>query len=290
MLAAVAYGCYAALLFLGQRLILYPGRMFRVRPQPPAVAGLEQLWLDTGRDRVEAWFLPGAGYHPERRQPLLIFFHGNGEVIDFLPRQLAGARALGMGVLLVEYPGYGRSGGSPSERAITATAEAAFTAAARRHDVDPSRIVLFGRSLGSGAACALAGRQPVRALILQSPFISVRAFAGQFFLPGFLVRDRFDNRAALERFRGPVLIFHGRRDNVIPFHHGRELARTVPGARFLELDCTHNDCPPDPASFWQLVGEWLREQGVVSAAAYSGGTTYARPAAEALSFNPEVNQ
>jgi fermentation-respiration switch protein FrsA (DUF1100 family) len=263
LLAAIAYGCYAALLFLGQRVILYPGRMMRVPPQPPAVAGMERLWLETGSDRIEAWFLPGAGHHPERRQPLLIVFHGNGEVIDFLPEQMAGARGLGMGVLLVEYPGYGRSGGAPSEARITATAVAAFNAVARRHDVDPSRIVIFGRSLGGGAACALARRQPVRAVILQSPFTSVSAFSRQFLVPGFLVRDRFDNRAALTQFQGPVLIFHGRHDDIIPFRHGEELARIAHDSRLVELDCAHNDCPPDPAAFWRLVGDWLREQGVL---------------------------
>ncbi len=263
LLAAIAYGCYAVLLFLGQRVMLYPGRMMRVPPQPPAIAGMERLWLETGSDRVEAWFLPGAGHHPERRQPLLVVFHGNGEVIDFLPEQMAGARGLGMGVLLVEYPGFGRSGGAPSEARITATAVAAFDTAARRHDVDPSRIVVFGRSLGGGAACALARRQPVRAVILQSPFTSVRAFSRQFLLPGFLVRDRFDNRAALKQFQGPVLIFHGRHDDIIPFRHGQELARTARSARLVELACAHNDCPPDLTSFWHTVGEWLREQGVL---------------------------
>ena len=69
LLAAIAYGCYALLLFLGQRAILYPGRMIRVPPQPPSIAGMERLWLETGTDRVEAWYLPGVGHHPERRQP-----------------------------------------------------------------------------------------------------------------------------------------------------------------------------------------------------------------------------
>lgn len=264
LLAAIAYGCYAVLLFLGQRAVLYPGRMIRVPQQPQAFAGMERLWLETAGGRVEAWFLPAAGHHPERRQPLLIFFHGNGEVIDFLPDQVAGARALGMGVLLVEYPGYGRSAGKPGEADITATAVAAFNTVARRHDVDPARIVVFGRSLGGGAACALALRQPVRAVILQSPFTSVRAFARQFLLPGLMVRDPFDNLAAVRRYAGPLLIFHGRHDDIIPPRHGRELAQAARNARFIELPCAHNDCPPDIPAFWQTVGGWLQEQGVLT--------------------------
>jgi uncharacterized protein len=262
-LLAVLYGGYAALLFAAQRWLIYPGRSIRVPAQPPALAGLESLWLESGSGRTEAWFLPGAGHHPQRRQPVALFFHGNGEVIDFLPEQVAGLRAQGLGVLLVEYPGYGRSPGAPSERRIIATAVAAFQAMARRPDVDPSRIVAFGRSLGCAAACALADRQPLRALILQAPFTSTRPFARRLLLPGFLVRDLFDNRAALGRFAGPVLILHGRHDDVVPFAHGEELARAARQARFVPLDCAHNDCPPDPAAFWRTVGEFLRENGVL---------------------------
>jgi fermentation-respiration switch protein FrsA (DUF1100 family) len=261
-LVALVYGCYAVLLIVAQRWLIYPGRTISVAGPPPNAAGLEQLWLATPAGRTEAWFLPAAGSHPSRRQPVVLFFHGNGEVIDFLPEQLSGLRALGLHLLLVEYPGYGRSAGAPGETANVAAAVAAYDAMVQRGDVDPARIVAFGRSLGGGVACGLSRQRPLAALILQSPFTSTRPFARKLLLPGFLVRDRYDNEAALRSFPGPVLIVHGRHDDIVPFSHGAELARVAGRATFVPLACAHNDCPPDPATFWRLVGEFLRQVGV----------------------------
>ena len=98
--AVLIYGSYALLLFLFQRAVIYPGRSITPPPSPPSGAGISQLWLESGFGRVEAWFLPGRGKNPAR-MPALLFFHGNGEIIDFLPEQMEGFRAMGMGVLLV---------------------------------------------------------------------------------------------------------------------------------------------------------------------------------------------
>jgi fermentation-respiration switch protein FrsA (DUF1100 family) len=196
------------------------------------------------------------------RSPLLIFFHGNGEVIDFLPGQVSGLLNQGIHVLLVEYQGYGRSTGSPSEAAITAAAVAAYDAASGRPDVDPARIVAFGRSIGGGPACALSMKRPLAALILQSAFTSTRAFAWRLLLPGFLARDVFDNLAAVRRFTGPILIAHGRHDDIIPFSHGLELSKAGRNVKFIEFNCSHNDCPPNMDAFWQDVGEWMRVQKI----------------------------
>lgn len=203
--------------------------------------------------------MPATGNEGGRR-PVVLVFHGNGEVIDFLPEQMEGFRRLGMHVLLVEYPGFGRSEGSPSEKSITAAAVAAYDAVLRREDVDKGHVVAFGRSLGCGAACALAGKRPVAFLILQSPFTSTRPFARRMLLPAFLVRDIFDNRAALARYSGPVLILHGRHDGIIPVAHGRELALVAPHAQLVELSCGHNDCPPDWGEFWRVVGDFLKAE------------------------------
>ncbi|MCM2358483.1 MAG: alpha/beta hydrolase [Geobacteraceae bacterium] len=260
----LGYGCYVALCLLAQGLIIYPGRGLRAPagPSGPA-AGISQIWLETRVGRVEAWFLAGEGGAAGRR-PALLFFHGNGEIIDFLPAEVAGYRELGLGVMLVEYPGYGRSAGKPSEASITAAALAAYDALVRRDDVDPARLVAFGRSLGCGAACALSRQRPLAALILQSPFTSTRPFAWRFLLPGFLLRDLYDNRQALAAFPGPVLIMHGRYDDIVPFSQGEELARLARNASFAPLACAHNDCPPDWREFWRTVAGFLRRHGVVA--------------------------
>lgn len=261
LVVALAYLCYAALVFVLQRTIIYPGRSIRVDPHPPPGGGREILRLDTVSGSVEGWFIPAAG--TASQAPVLIFFHGNGEVIDFLPDQVRELRRIGFHILLVEYPGYGRSEGAPSEAGITTAAVAAYDAVVRRPDVNPQRIVAFGRSLGGGAACALALQRPVAALILQSTFTSTRPFARQFLVPGFLARDVYDNLAALRQFPGPVLVAHGRHDDIIPFRHGKELAKAGKDVRFVELNCSHNDCPPDMDAFWRLVGEWLKSKKII---------------------------
>jgi len=256
------YLCYATVLFLGQRAIIYPGRTIRVAGQTPAFSsGIGSLWLETRFGRSEAWFLPAMGA-PAGKRPVVLCFHGNGEVIDFLPKQVEGFQKMGMDVVLVEYPGYGRSEGCTSEASITATAIAAYDTIIKRDDVDPGRMIAFGRSLGCAAACTLAANRPVAALVLQAPFTSTRPFARRLLLPAFLVRDIFDNRTKLAAFPGPVLILHGNRDDVIPLAHGRELAGTASKGRLIELSCAHNDCPPDWPEFWHIIEQFFEEEGI----------------------------
>lgn len=260
-LAVTAYAAYALLIFLMQRQIVYPGRSIRVNASPPP--GIVPIEVVSSSGRGEAWFMPPLKRKQGERRPLVIFFHGNGEIIDYLPEQAEGFRELGMGVLLVEYPGFGRSAGNPSERSITETAVAAFDAVLQREEVDPERIVIFGRSLGGGAACALAARRPSSALILQSAFTSTRPFARGFLVPGFLVRDVFDNGKVVAAYRQPLLLFHGSSDTTVPPEHSRELLRLAPRARLVEFRCGHNDFPPDWREFYRIIAVFLKDSGVL---------------------------
>ena len=179
------------------------------------------------------------------------------------PEALQGFTRLGMGVLLVEYPGYGRSEGSPSERSIAEALSAGYDSLVARPDVDPDRIVLVGRSLGGGAICTLAGRRPSAALILMSTFTSIRTMAWRHLLPGFLVRDPFDNLAVVRDYPGPILIIHGTADGVVPYSHGLSLSLAASNSRLITYRCGHNDCPPDWPAFWYEAETFLRESGVL---------------------------
>lgn len=261
-LAGIAYAGYALLVFMMQRQIIYPGRTIQASGQPPD--GIVSIAVVTATGRGEAWFIPPLKRRQGERRPLVIFFHGNGEVIDYLPEQVEGFRELGLGVLLVEYPGFGRSQGNPAEKSITETAVAAYDAVLQREEVDPERIVLFGRSLGGGAACTLAARRPSAALILQSAFTSTKPFAHSFLVPGFLVRDRFDNATVVAAYRQPILLLHGSNDSTVPPEHSRELQRLAHHARLVEFRCGHNDFPPDWREFYRIVAAFLKEAGVIS--------------------------
>ena len=190
-----------------------------------------------------------------------MFAHGNGELIDDWIDSFETPRAWGASVLLVEYPGYGRSSGAPSEASIAAAMIAAYDWALTRPGVDPARIVGWGRSVGGGAVCALARERSLAALVLESSFTSVRSMANGIGLPAFLVRDPFDNLATVASFAGPVLIVHGERDSMIPVAHARELHEAAKDSRlWLEPSCGHNDCPRP----WAVLREFLLEKGLLS--------------------------
>jgi pimeloyl-ACP methyl ester carboxylesterase len=257
------YLAWCGLLFLFQRRIVYPGTGIHAPASSAAdhIPGLERVWLNTSYGKVESWFLPplrGAG-----PAPAVIFAHGNAELIDFWPEQFEALRRLGMGVLLVEYPGYGRSEGTSSQQTVTEAFVVAYDTLVARHGVDPSRVVLLGRSLGGGAVCALAAKRPAAALILLSTFTSVRPLAWKFLVPGLLVRDPFDNLAVVRAYAGPVLVAHGTRDGLIPYSHGVALSRVAQRGRLLTYDAGHNSCPPDWREFWAEVEGFLREAGIL---------------------------
>ena len=257
------YAAYCGLLFVMQRHILFP----RSAIQPPMHSGskieLEKIQLNVGFGNVEAWYIPPTAGSSNAPSPAVIFGHGNGELIDFWPDTLRGFSRLGIALLLVEYPGYGSSAGSPSENSITRVFVAAYDNLASRNNIDASRIVFFGRSLGGGAVCALARQRDSAALILMSTFTGVRPFAKRFLVPRFLVRDPFDNLAVVRNYPGPILVIHGRHDGVIPFSHGTELYRASQRGKMIAYDAGHNDCPPDWNIFWQDIASFLREIGII---------------------------
>lgn len=264
--AFFAYAAYAVIFFFLQRHFIYPGASMKSSGNAPGrdLPFVEEVQLATSVGRIEAFFMAPADQGDAGPHPVIIFAHGNAELIEVWPGPLSSFRELGLSVLIVEYPGYGRSPGTPSQRAIMETMVAAHDWLVARADVDEKRIVAMGRSLGSGPAVGLAGARSVAALILQSPFKSVAAMAAErFFLPGFLVRDRFDNRSVLRTYDGPVLVLHGTRDPVVPYSHGAALASLAARGQLVSQDCAHNDCPPSWPEFVGQVEGFLLKAAIL---------------------------
>ena len=252
---------YTILMFAVQRRVAFPGASRESeRPNASAPAGVTQLWLEPSFGRVEAWFFEvgGAG-----AVPTVIFAHGNGELIDDWQDQMEGLKAGGVNALLVEFPGYGFSEGQPSRAALRETFSQAFDWLVEQTDVDSERIVAYGRSIGGGAAADLATDRPVGALVLQSTFTSTAAMAREMFLPGFLVRDRFDNRRAVSDFVGPVLLLHGVEDDVISYAHAEGLAGAREGLEVTDIDCAHNDCGSEWPGIVQTLTDFLGANGLL---------------------------
>jgi len=243
------------------RQMLYPAPPYRVPSPPPWPLEEVALALPSGEVAV-SW----AYEHPaaERSTPAVVFLHGNGENLETMRQaglytQLA---ELGVHFLAVDYPGYGRSSGTPGEASLVASAEAGFEWIARRFAEQPK--VLLGWSLGAAVAIRTAVRHAERVdrLVLLSAWDELPAVAAEHF-PAWLVgaglKDRYDSLAVAGEIRVPVLQIHGTDDRIIPIAHGRRLyeALAAASARFVAVpDTGHNDLLARPV-VWQELAAFL---------------------------------
>lgn len=236
------YGAVVLLAFFLQRSLLY----FPPGPNPPPPPGLEKVEVPAEDGLILThWYRP-----PAPGAAVVVKFHGNASSIADSAALLLPLLKHGQGALLAEYRGYGGNPGRPTETGLIADGRALLRWLAEQ-GVGPGRIVLYGRSLGSGVAVRLAADTGVAGLVLESPFSSVVDVAGAHypFLPvRWLIHDRWDSTAVIGRVRAPLLIVHGERDRVVPIRFGRKLfaaARepklfaAIPGAG-------HNDVLADP--------------------------------------------
>jgi pimeloyl-ACP methyl ester carboxylesterase len=228
-LAVFAYGFVAVDIYFRQQSILYG---------PTARTGLKSALLSwTLGDRTIGYAREIA--HPKTCWLLLHGNAGQAQQRDYVLPLLAPTDAL----YVLEYPGFGFRAGKPSRESINA---AAFEAYEHLRTLNPGTpIAVIGESLGSGPACELArAAVPPDKIVLITPFDSlVNVAKGHFpFLPmGLMLRDRWDNVAALRTYRGPVEIFASLEDEVIPFRHAKSLADQHPGAVLRTMTGGHND-------------------------------------------------
>jgi hypothetical protein len=171
-------------------------------------------------------------------------------------------REAGWNVLQVEYPGYGRSEGSPSERSLTTSLVAAYDWARATGGFPGSRIVGYGRSLGGGAIAQLAARRPLSALVLESTFVNLEDVVMGYGVPRILLLYHFDTGTVLRSYPGPVLLLHGTADRVFPSDDARKLAAAAKRSTLHLENCGHADCPPQ----WELVLGFLARNRVEGAA------------------------
>ncbi|WP_374407517.1 alpha/beta hydrolase [Pelagerythrobacter sp.] len=241
------YVVLAAVLTLAQGRILYPA------PTGPGAepSGFERITYETSDGLTLT-----AGYRPARGgQPTIVYFHGNGA--DWQSSVVATDRLVpeGYGVLAAEYRGYRGNPGSPSEEGLYRDGRAALAWLAER-GVSPQRTVLIGNSIGSGVATRMAREVQPAALILISPFSSLTELAAEKvrWLPTrLLLRDRYDNVAALPEVRSPVLILHGDADDLIPPAHARKLAAARPGTELVIVPSAGHDLAWLPEAEWHAL-------------------------------------
>lgn len=229
-----------AVFVLGQnRLLYFPTRAFAATPATLGLRADDLAVVAEDGVRLEGWRIRGDGTRA------LLFFHGNaGNVADRLERAKMLNARFGFDIFLVDYRGYGRSRGSPSEEGLYRDARAVYAAAASA-GFRPEQIVIFGESLGAAVAVDLAGNRACAGLVLEAPFLSIPAVARVHypFVPSFFVRSRFDNRSKISAIPAPKLILVPELDEIVPPDHGRRLFDAANGVRELYVvpGARHND-------------------------------------------------
>lgn len=201
---------------------------------PPDGLPVEELTLTSADgDAIHAWWVAPDGWKPA--DGAIHYSHGNGGNLSHRGGTLAGYRKFGYAVLIYDYPGYGKSGGRPTEAGLYAAGEAAHRWLTETKGVPSERVILYGGSLGGAVATELATRHPCRALVLAAAFTSVPDMAQRqfWFLPArWFVRTRMDNLAKLATLACPVFVTHGTADRVVPFAMGERLVAAARGPKF----------------------------------------------------------
>ena len=291
------YVAYCGLLFFYQTKLIFPADLAGVSAGSPFLPTGEVLTLETEQGTSVAWFFPapasGIGSAPapgsgqalgigdgrdavSAARPVVVFLHGNAELIDHQRDIVEMYHALGVSVLLPEYRGYGGasgSAGSPSQARLVADAEAFYDAVVARPDVDARRVVIHGRSIGAGVAAQLADRRPCVALIVESAGTSVARKAWGYGVPPFVVRSPFDTERVFRTLGVPVLIMHGEHDVIFRYREARDLLAAAPNAVLVPFDAGHDDLGTgaERQRYVEAVSMHLATAGVIAPAGEDAG-------------------
>jgi len=254
--AVIVYAVILLLVFLFQARLVYFPEVGRTLVATPRAVGLEfeEVRLAADGAMVHGWWVPA-----NAARGAVLVLHGNAGNISHRLEYLTMFNRLGYATLIIDYRGYGKSSGTPSEDGTYHDSEAAWRHLIEARKLEPRDIVLFGESLGGGVATWLALKHPLRALVLASTFTSVPDLGAQVYpwLPvRWLARIEYGNRARIGRIAAPVLIAHSRDDDLIAFSHGQALFDAARDPKqFLELRGGHND------GFIFMREDWVRELG-----------------------------
>jgi len=243
LVIAGAYLLLVVYVYLTQASMLYlpniPGRELLAAPDTVGL-DYEDITLEASDGvSVHGWFVPGDSPR------VLLYFHGNAGNISHRLYSVKDFHDLGLSVFIIDYRGYGKSGGKPSEQGLYRDGQAAWRYLTEDRGIDAKDVILFGRSLGGSVASWLAAREKPGALIVESAFTSV-ADIGQDVYPWlpvrWLSRLKHSTRDEIAKSTCPVLVVHSRGDEIIPFHHGEAIydAANEP-KQFLEIRGGHND-------------------------------------------------
>lgn len=249
---------------LEKKLLFFPARAEQSWVDP-ALYGLKVediAFTSSDGDKLHGWWCPFPNV--EASAGAILYLHGNagnlshraGSVVDW-------QQEMQLPVFIIDYPGYGKCTGSPSEKGCYAAARAAYDWLVNEKKIPPERIILYGGSLGGGPAIEMALERPHRALVLTRTFTSIpdmaKALYPWLFLAGWFIENRFDNLSKIGRCPGPIFIAHGDADRIVPFPQGKKLyeAAREPKRFHLLSGLDHNE--PLGDDFFSSLREFLTQ-------------------------------
>ncbi len=262
--ASLAYGVTFFVLWsqLEKRFVFFPVAELLYTPNDVGLEYEDVRFQTSDGLTLQGWFIPGG----TRSNTTWLWFHGNGGNLGHRIDELALARPrTGDNIFIFDYRGYGQSEGEPSEKGTYLDSRAAVDYLRSRPGAGNSRIIYLGHSLGAAVAVELSLTHPPMAMVLVSPFTSVRDMA-KLTLPfppvGWLVRNQYDTISRIRQLNVPVLVLHGDLDDTVPISQGRKLyeAANEP-KRFQALEgAGHNDTyEADPVQYWGTIESFLAE-------------------------------
>lgn len=245
--------------YLERKSIFYPRKEVLFNPNNIGLA-YEDVYFKTQSGIVlNGWLVEGV---PKSRA-VMIFFHGNAGNIGDRLTKIEYFSKMGINVFIVDYRGYGRSEGDPSEEGLYEDALAAFDYIASRKDYDPKKIIVYGVSLGGAVAVDLASKRDAAALIVDSSFSRAKDMAKKILplVPGFIIKTKLDSLSKIAMVKKPKLFLHSPEDEVVPFKLGQKLYEAAPEPKeFVELSGGHNDNHiEDEVKYKKKIGQFIRD-------------------------------
>ena len=238
---------------LQEKFIFFPAKLPQDYPFEE-FPDAEEVFLST-----EGESLHGLLFRVPNPKGTVLFFHGNAGAVNTWGWEAEDFTNRGYELLMPDYRSYGKSTGRLSEKALMQDAQLFYDYLKKQHD--PSRIIIVGRSLGSGIACHLATKVPFKLLLLETPYLSMTAMAKlkmPIFPTNLLLRYKFRNDLNIKKVKGPVHIIHGTKDELIPYHHAEKLLElSGQNARLSTISNGGHNNFPEFTSYQKILDEIL---------------------------------
>ncbi len=245
ILVYIAVGCVLLVVyvrFLEAVSLFMPTRKIAVTPSQAGLAFEDIYFSAEDHVRLNGWLVKSAVN--SAMAATILFFHGNAGNIGDRVEKIQNFYDLGVNVFIIDYRGYGKSQGKPTEQGMYRDALAAYDYLVSRKDILKDRIVVYGASMGGVAAIEVASKRPVAALIADSTFTSASDMGKTIapFVPAFILTTKLDNAAKIIRVMAPKLFIHSPDDETVPFRLGQKLFALAPEPKeFLKIVGSHNE-------------------------------------------------